>query len=221
MHPVDCERAREAISAALDGEPSPVPTADVQRHLRECPDCNAFAAAAAERHRRLRIGVAEPVPDLADRVVAAARRADRAGPRRLLRLALAAVAATEAALALSELAAEHTPHATRHLGAFSVAVAIGLFVVAARPARARAFLALTATLAAAVAVGAVVDLAGGTAPALGEARHAVEVAAFALVWLLSRHAPPTHRARDNDQPHLRAVGGSDRPSPAAGQGVGS
>lgn len=216
---MDCDRAREAISAALDGEASPVADAEVQRHLRDCPDCAAFAATAAAQHRRMRVGPAEPVPDLHGRVVAAARRADRSGPRRLLRLALAAVATTEATLALAELTGEGaTPHATRHLGAFSVAVAIGLFVVVVRPARARAFLALTATLAGAVVVGAVVDLARGATPALAETRHVVEVAAFVVVWLLARDGPLPQPDRDDDQPALRVVGEPDPPRRAAGQG---
>lgn len=36
---MDCVVAREALSARLDGEREPVPSARVDEHLRECPEC--------------------------------------------------------------------------------------------------------------------------------------------------------------------------------------
>jgi predicted anti-sigma-YlaC factor YlaD len=207
---VECDRAREAVSAALDGEPLGVPEAELSRHLRSCADCAAFAAAAGAAHRPMRLRVAGSVPDLTPQVVARVRAADRERVRWGLRAALAATAVAEAALALPELAGDGGGHGARHLGAFSVAVAIGLLLVVARPARARSFLALTATLAGALVIGAAVDLARGATPALGESRHLVEVTAFALVWLLAREAaaPPTGRARrPAEPPGVQAVEG--------------
>lgn len=40
--PVDCVVAREALSARLDGEREPVPSARVDEHLRDCHDCAAW-----------------------------------------------------------------------------------------------------------------------------------------------------------------------------------
>ena len=39
---VDCELAREALSARLDGEREPVPSARVDEHLQDCPACRSW-----------------------------------------------------------------------------------------------------------------------------------------------------------------------------------
>lgn len=41
--PNDCLRARESISARLDGELSELGAARLRAHLRACPDCAAYA----------------------------------------------------------------------------------------------------------------------------------------------------------------------------------
>jgi predicted anti-sigma-YlaC factor YlaD len=40
-----CERVREQLSLALDGELSELDALRLQTHLRDCPDCSAFEAA--------------------------------------------------------------------------------------------------------------------------------------------------------------------------------
>lgn len=51
---VDCVVAREALSARLDGEREPVPSARVDEHLDACPTCGAWFEQAAGQARRLR-----------------------------------------------------------------------------------------------------------------------------------------------------------------------
>jgi predicted anti-sigma-YlaC factor YlaD len=51
---VDCEVAREALSARLDGEREPVPSARVDEHLGECAACRAWFGRVAEQARGLR-----------------------------------------------------------------------------------------------------------------------------------------------------------------------
>lgn len=46
MAAVDCDIAREALSARLDGEREPVPSARVDEHLTSCPPCRAWYADA-------------------------------------------------------------------------------------------------------------------------------------------------------------------------------
>ena len=43
---MDCDIAREALSARLDGEREPVPSARVDEHLASCPQCRAWYADA-------------------------------------------------------------------------------------------------------------------------------------------------------------------------------
>jgi predicted anti-sigma-YlaC factor YlaD len=41
--PSDCTRARESASARLDGELAELQAAQLEAHLRACPECQAFA----------------------------------------------------------------------------------------------------------------------------------------------------------------------------------
>jgi anti-sigma factor RsiW len=41
--PSDCTRARESASARLDGELVELPAAQLDAHLRSCPECQAYA----------------------------------------------------------------------------------------------------------------------------------------------------------------------------------
>jgi anti-sigma factor RsiW len=43
--PTDCARARESASARLDGELAELQAAQLEGHLRTCPECLAYAAA--------------------------------------------------------------------------------------------------------------------------------------------------------------------------------
>lgn len=52
--PVDCVVAREALSARLDGEREPVPSARVDEHLRKCRDCAAWYDKAETQAQTLR-----------------------------------------------------------------------------------------------------------------------------------------------------------------------
>ncbi len=41
--PSECESARESVSAGLDGELSELEAAGLDKHLRDCAECSAFA----------------------------------------------------------------------------------------------------------------------------------------------------------------------------------
>ncbi len=51
---MDCEVAREALSARLDGEREPVPSARVDEHLADCGGCRAWFDGVADQSRALR-----------------------------------------------------------------------------------------------------------------------------------------------------------------------
>ena len=49
---MECDVAREALSARLDGERQHVPAGRVDAHLESCADCRTWLAEAAELARR-------------------------------------------------------------------------------------------------------------------------------------------------------------------------
>jgi len=51
--PTACARARESASARLDGELVELQEAQLDAHLRSCPECQAYAAGIGEISRRL------------------------------------------------------------------------------------------------------------------------------------------------------------------------
>jgi predicted anti-sigma-YlaC factor YlaD len=51
---VDCEVAREALSARIDGEREPVPSARVDEHLRSCAPCRSWYSSARDQAAQLR-----------------------------------------------------------------------------------------------------------------------------------------------------------------------
>jgi copper(I)-binding protein len=103
---VDCEACREVLSAALDGEAARGERDEADAHLATCAACREHAEDLHALHRRLRLRPAEPVPDLAERIVAGlppvpppvpARRRPR-GARRRSALVLAAAALAAASV---------------------------------------------------------------------------------------------------------------------------
>jgi len=193
-----CARWQEAISAAADGEDPGVDERLLGAHLARCAECRSFADFAGADRSRWRIRPAEPMPDLAPRVTKWAAVVDRAGRWSVVRALLAVVAIEIIAFSLPALVLgdedQTSAHAARHLGAFTVAYAVGLLVVVVRPARARAMLPVAAVLAGALVITAIIDLVDGEVPLLGETQHLPEVLSVVLVWLLAVPTP-TRAAR--------------------------
>jgi predicted anti-sigma-YlaC factor YlaD len=200
-----CEECREAVSARLDGEASELDAAAADAHLVGCAECRAFARSASALHRSLRVRPAEPVPDLTAAILAkvpapSGSRGRVATAREWPRYALFAVALTQLLLALPALLLGDDPgtsaHVARELGSWDVALGIGLLVAAWQPRRAAGLLPFAAALAAALAVTAAFDVAGGRVPIAGEAHHVLDVAGLAVLWVLARTPlPPRARAR--------------------------
>lgn len=119
--------------------------------------------------------------------------ADRAARWSTVRVLLAVVAADIIVFSAPNLIlgddASSSTHASRHLGAFTVAYGVGLLVVVVRPARARTMLPVAAVLAGALVITAVIDLIEGRIPLTGEAQHLPEVISVVLIWLLTVPTP--------------------------------
>lgn len=180
--------ARELVSAAADDELSRDERSALHGHLAECDACARHADRIATLTRQVRLRPAPSVPDLAARVV------DRARPPRLgrggwLRPALAWVAIVLAGQSVSPLllgeADGASTHVARHLGAFSLALAIGLLYAAWRPHRAFGLLPFAAALVVTMVGAATLDVIGGVSSVTAEVVHATELVGLLLLWVIS------------------------------------
>lgn len=190
---MSCDRWREAISAVVDDEEPSVDVRLLDAHLQRCAECRDYRRAAEHARRAGRIHpVSRPDDDLPRRMARLAAVADRAARWSVLRVMLSVVAIEIIVFSVPDLLGTDgstSTHAARHLGAFTVAYGAGLLVVVVRPARARAMLPVTAVLAGALLITAVVDLASKRIPLLGEAGHLPELLSVVLVWLMTVPTP--------------------------------
>ncbi len=106
--PVDCVVAREALSARLDGEREPVPSARVDEHLRGCPDCASWYERAEVQALYLRdlantalIGSVNGRPTRSATALAGLGHWLR---RHLLTIAIVAIGAAQVGLAVAQAA---------------------------------------------------------------------------------------------------------------------
>ena len=185
---MECDRAREAISARIDGEDPGVPDGALEGHLVGCEACQDWQRRAHVMTRRARLGGTFLDRDLTGRVLAAI---PPVPARRRLRLALrcallgAALAQLAITVPLLIMGHDHDAgtHAAHELGSFDLALAIAFAVGAIRPALS-AGLAWTCAIAAAGLAGtAIADLIGGQTLGADEAQHLIAVAGAALlIW---------------------------------------
>lgn len=202
-----CDDCREGLSARLDGEALPPgltgPALDA--HVEGCDECAAWAGEVARLHRALRVRPAHPVPDRTEAILAAVPLASRPRPvREGVRYALLAVGLTQLVLAVPALFLATDPatpvHVTREMGAFELALAVGLLSAAWRPRLAVGLLPFAAALAGGMAVTAAVDLAQGAAVAVTEAHHVLDLAGVVLLWLLQVRPGQALRGRGAPAP---------------------
>ncbi len=193
---MECDRAREAVSARIDDEDSGVPDAATAAHLAGCADCRAWERRAHVVTRRARLGGPLLDHDLSARVLAATPPARARRSRTVAqRAALAAVAALQLAITVPLLILGHDRdagvHAAHELGSFDLALAIAFCVGAIRPALS-AGLAWPCGIAAGGLVGtAVIDMIGGQTFGADEAQHLVALAgALLLIWQARTVAAP-------------------------------
>lgn len=186
-----CEPYRDALSAMLDGEATPLPEAEVQAHVEACAACTAFLSASQGLARRVRVAPAEPVPDLTASILAAVSTPDVARARsrfEQLRALLVVVGVTQLVLATPVLFATGgaPAHVAREVGIFELALGIGFLVAARRPSRAGGLLPVAAVVAALVTITSIGDVVAGTTSWLQEAAHVLELVGTGLLWALDR-----------------------------------
>jgi predicted anti-sigma-YlaC factor YlaD len=198
---MDCDTARTAISARLDGEELGVDPVDLDTHLERCTACRAFARPAESMHRDIRLARAPAVPDLTASILASIGSDRRPHPahERALRITLAVVGlvmivAAAPALVLGDDAGLSV-HAARHVGSFDLALAVGFLFAAWRPSRVPGLLPVVTALVACLVGTSLLDVFDGRTGAITETQHAVEVVGLAAAWLLVHPLRPRRRAR--------------------------
>jgi len=192
---MDCGTAREALSALLDGEVPPCSQDELDAHVTACHWCQEWREAAHLVTRRARLTSAPSMSDGTERILAAVladRPVSRGGRRtvRSTRAALVAVALAHGTIIVPALvgrAAGDVPlHASRELGSFNLALAVGLLAAAARPAWAKAMLPLVGVAAAFLALFSLVDSANGETTLRVELPHLLTIAGAVLLAVLAR-----------------------------------
>ena len=225
---MECDTAREAVSARIDGEDCGVPGAALAAHLSGCAACRAWEQRAHLVTRHARLGGAFLDHDLSARVLAAVPPAPsgrwprRAQACRLTqRAALAVIALAQLGITVPLLFLGHDPgagtHAAHELGSFDLALAIAFAVGAIRPALSAGLAWPCCIAAGGLACTAVIDLIGGQTFGADEAQHLIALAgALVLLWQ-ARTARPGAAGPDMvatpPRPGLRPAGQA-RPGPA-------
>jgi predicted anti-sigma-YlaC factor YlaD len=212
---MDCESAREAISASLDGELGAEEARFLEGHLRVCAECRRWREDAYELTRRVRLSVVTdaPAPDPGLGAAATAARYERPQPRAVLlaRVGLVLLALGQIAITIPALVfgTDHDApiHVAHEMGSFDLAIAVGFLVAAWRPQRAKGMHVLVGVAAVLLFVTALIDLAAGRTTPLDEAPHLLTVAGWLLLELLARREP--------EERQLRGLAITGRPTRAA------
>lgn len=187
MH--DCATIREALSARLDDETPPGPADAVEAHLAGCPDCRRFRAAA----ERLEVSIAgsglRDAPERTATLLTAMAAPSRRRARRRQGV-LAALGIVHVVVALIELVGvvPTSPHASRELAAWTIALGAGFLAAAVRPALARGVLPVAATMAAAALVVVVPEVAAGRASLADQTLHVSQGIGAVVLWRTARTA---------------------------------
>jgi predicted anti-sigma-YlaC factor YlaD len=199
---VQCDQAREAISAILDDEDPGLPVAAVDGHVAGCAECTAWRDSAAAVTRMTRLESAVAVPDLTAAVL---DRVPLPKPSRWparLRWALGLIAVGQLAVGASQLlapmgavaasvAAMAGGHMSHETGAFNVALAVVLMWVALRPAQAGTQLPVLLSFVAVLTLAVAVDLLDGEVGWARLTTHVPVVAGLVFTVLLRRYAWPS------------------------------
>lgn len=201
---MECEIAREALSARMDGEHEPVPARRVDEHLASCPECRQWQDELNSQMDLLRGLIAADrtrMTAVTDSVAQPALPETRDGLDRV-RIALAVVGGIQIILAVLQAAGVsigvHVGHSmgghvVNESTAWSVALGVAMLVAAARPAAAMG-LAIVGGVFTLVLTGYVV--VDGLTGAVGAVRMLSHLPALAgvvltvLVWRRHTLEPP-------------------------------
>lgn len=233
---MDCDTAREALSARIDGEREPIPAARADEHLAGCESCRAWQAAAVEQTQLLRrlAGRSQLAAVRHPPATRPPREADPAISWR--RWALGVVGVVQLGLALAqglgaELGVPHAAsagHVLNESTAWSAALGVAMLAAALRPAMAGGLTWVLAAFAAFLLIYEAVDTDEGRVSFDRPLTHlpvVVGAVLALLVWRRDRgsdgHRPdrtaevvsdeiamPENASRGRRRGHLRSADGS-------------
>lgn len=200
---MDCDVAREALSARIDGEREQIPAARVDEHLADCGSCRQWQADAVEQTQLLR--------RLAGRSQLSAVR-PRTAPERprspavsWQRWALGAVGVVQLVLAVAQALGAHlgVPHAAigghvlNESTAWSAALGVVMMAAAVRPPVAGGLMWVLGAFAAVLSVYVVGDAVAGRVTADRVLTHLPVLVGAVLAWLVWRPGHPDGRRPDH------------------------
>lgn len=176
------------ISAATDDELHGDEHGRLEAHLEICPRCRRHADAVASLTRAVRLRPAQVERGFVTRLMNRSRPA-RLGRGGWLRPALACCSLAIAILSVRPLVLADVDgaatHVARHVGASSLALAVGLLYAAWRPHRAFGLLPLVGALLATTLLSTLLDTLNGSQSVMSEAVHIVEMVGLVLLWLVA------------------------------------
>ncbi len=209
---MECDVAREALSARIDGEREPVPSARVDEHLDTCADCRGWLQQVTTQSARLRMLAAEPRLAAVSHETNARTHRTRRPLRDWRSTALLAVGVTQVAVAAAQgvglnlgLAQHHGMAVSGHLlnesTAWSLALGVVMIVAAIRPAAAAGLAGVLSVFAGVLGAYVVIDAMDGAVTAARVLTHLPVVlgAILALlVWRRTVTPGPEQRAAESE-----------------------
>lgn len=211
---VDCDLAREALSARIDGEREPAPSARVDQHVAGCADCREWFSAVQQQAQRLRELSRPPS------VMGVPAPAARARPARTavgwLRWGLAATGLVQLGLAAAQalgstmgLAHGHGMAGAGHLlnesTAWSIALGLVMIIAARWPATAAGLAGVLVAFVGVLTAYVIVDAAGGHVTLERVLTHSPAVVGAILALLVSRRWSPPRPTPENVQDYLENI----------------
>lgn len=184
---MECNAAREILSAQLDQEADNEEASRANRHLGRCTGCSQWWTSVGNVTRTLRVRPAETIPDIATPALSRSGNARR-WTYQSARISLALLAVIELVFAVTGVLAgrDAAPiHDSQHLGAFGAAFAVAVLFAAWRPGFARGLMPVAVTLGIAIPAFAVIDLINENLTTGGGIHHVVQMVGLALIWIVS------------------------------------
>lgn len=208
---MECDLAREALSARIDGEREPVPSARVDEHVAGCEPCRRWQELAIGQTQVLRraagrsqLAAVRPTADTAERRLSAPGSWPRwaLGAVGVAQVALAVAQGSGAPLGLAHASPHHAAtagHVINESTAWSAALGVTMLAAAVRPAIAGGLAWVLGCFTAVLSAYVIADaIAGGMTLGRG-LTHLPVVAGTVLALLVWSRGTPGGHAPDQDR----------------------